>query len=897
MPLALPIADALRRGAAVVTATPRTARALQLQYAEDQRAAGHAVWLTPAILDWESWLRDLWHDVAFSTPDAPMLLSPLQERMLWTRYQRSSASLVLWPDALATLAMEAWSLLSAYRAHTARRQSWEPTDAERFRNWAQDFDRECAARGWLSAAQLESRLADSPAGSLRLPAEVLLVGFDRITPAQKDLLSALRVQGAAVSECALPARDSLRRWIAASDPGEEIAACAAWARGILDGQPTARIAVLVPRAAEKRGEIDRAFRRALLPGDDIRNPAPLLPFEFALGQPLADVPCIRAALLLLRWTAEPLADEEVSWLLLSGFVAHTVTNHLTVARNDAARRGAGSLLPRCSLQGFCDTLEHVPALHALRDDLATLLQFVDANALFRQPRPPSACAELVQLLLDRISWPGERSADSVQFQALQRWQRLLDDCSLLDFDGSVWSFADFVALLERQARDTIFAPESHNAPIQIMSPLESSGQQFDAVWFMSTDDSAWPLRGRPHPLLPPAIQRQFSMPHSSPEADWNLAHAVTARLLGSAPQLVFSYALRKQDAELRPSPLISALFPRHTVAEPARGFRPVPLPASTPLEPLPDDSLPLPWPRDRAAGGADVLRSQAACPFQAFAMRRLAAEPLEERGWGFTAAERGVLLHKVLERVYSQRFRSREDIAAATATNRLGAILDPHIDAVLGELVPAGPSSAWQDAYIAAEKRRLRARLAEWLACEAKRQPFDVEACERSLRDVRLGDLRLHLRADRIDRVSDGTRLLIDYKTGSISPAAWRGDRPDEPQLPLYAVCGNVENLGGVVLARIRAGNTGFDGRVRNARAQLQADINPRSALVTDPYSDAMRDAWARALAALAEEFLRGECSVSPREPEVCTHCPLPALCRKAELSLSSSADAEEPDA
>ncbi len=894
--LVLPIADALRRGAAVITATPRTARALQLQYAEDQRTAGQAVWPTPAILDWDSWLRDLWRDVAFSNPDAPMLLSPLQERILWMRHQRSDANLVLWPDSLAALAMEAWSLLSAYRAHPARRHSWDQADAERFRNWAQDFDRECSVRGWLSAAQLESRLADAPSGVMRLPPELLLIGFDRVTPAQKQFLAALRAQGVAVSEYAPPARDSQRRWIAASDPREEIAACAEWARNLLGNQPGARIAIVVPRVAESRGEVDRAFRRALLPGDDIRAPAPPLPFEFALGHPLADVPCIRAALLLLRWIVEPLPEEEIAWLLLSGFIAATVTNHLTVARNDAVRRSAGSLLPRCSLQGFHDALQHVPSLHNLRDDLGALLQFVDANALIRQARQPSACTEFVHLLLDRILWPGERPADSVQFQALQRWHRLLDDCALLDFDGSLVAFAEFVSLLERQARDTVFAPESHNAPIQIMSPLESSGQHFDAIWFMGADDSAWPLRGRPHPLLPPAIQRQFSMPHSSPDADWNLAHAVTARLLASAPQLVFSYARHKQDAELRPSPLVAALFPRQTVPEPARNLRPSPSPAVSALEPLPDDSTPMPWPRERAAGGADVLRSQAACPFQAFATRRLAAEPLDDCNWGFTSAERGIILHKVLERLYSQHFRSREDIVTVTATNRLPAILNPHIDAVLGELAPAGPSSAWQDAYLAAEKRRLRARLAEWLACEAKRQPFTVEACEQGLHNVHVGDLRLHLRADRIDRLPDGTRLLIDYKTGAISPAAWRGDRPDEPQLPLYAAYGNVGNLGGVLLARIRAGETGFDGRVRDARAQLQPDISARKALVTDPYTDAMRDEWARSLAALAREFLRGESSVSPREPEVCTHCPLPALCRKAELSLSSSAD-EELDA
>ncbi len=478
---------------------------------------------------------------------------------------------------------------------------------------------------------------------------------------------------------------------------------------------------------------------------------------------------------------------------------------------------------------------------------------------------------------------------------------------------ALWT--DFLRVLDSAARDTIFAPESHDAPIQIMGPFESSGQQFDAVWFLSTNEATWPQRGRFHPLLPSAVQRQFDMPHTTPTDDWNLAATVTARLLASAPTIVFSYAQRDKEAELRPSPLIAGLFPLHDKADPAA------VPASEP-EPLPTEFIPdggaLLWPVEQNAGGASVLKAQAACPFQAFARRRLGAEPLDTAEKGLTPADKGRILHEVLQSLFGgaaatdirelpalPTLHTRDDIVIATDTNRLPAMLDAHIDRVFQLHFDAASDDGWQQACLAAEKRRLQARLAEWLACEARRQPFTVEACEQRLPDVHIGDLRLNLRADRIDRLPDGTRLLVDYKTGRISPAAWKGDRPDEPQLPLYAAYGNVDHLSGVLFAKIRAGNTGkkrntgFEGRVSDAHAQLSADFGDKEVIVTDPYSEAMRDGWARALRNLALEFLHGIATVTPREPQVCNYCALPALCRKAELDLVTAVedDAEAGDA
>jgi probable DNA repair protein len=894
VPLARPIADALARGATVVAANPRAARVLELRYAEDQRVAGHSIWPSPAIRDWDSWLRDLWGDHAFSSPNAPLLLTPLQERTVWTRIQRNDNAPVASPESMAALAAEAWSLLSAYNAHSACRSSWQETDAEHFRLWAAEFDRTCSRHNWVSTSQLESVLTPL-IENLTLPPEILFTGFDRITPAQEAFLAALQSR-ATINTFTPDPHEPARQWIAASDQREEIAAAADWARGLLLENPAARIAIIVPGIASARGEIDRAFRRILMPAtEDITQPSSLLPWEFSLGQPLAGVPAIRAALLLLRWIAHPLHEEEISWLMLSGFVADTVTNHLALASNDARQRRYGLLSPERSLAAFRESLLKFPVLVSLQNHLYEYARAIEAYRILTTAHQPSAWTELVHLLLARIDWPGQRPADSSQFQALQRWQRLLDELALLDFDGAHYSYADFLKILERHALESIFAPQSHDAPIQIMGPLASSGQQLDAIWFMKTDDAAWPARGRFHPLLPASTQRKFQMPHATPEDDWNIAHKVTSRLLNSAPQIVFSYAQRDKDTELRPSPLIAILFAPEAKPQPASTPRPTP--TDPDLEEITDESGTLPWPQEQNAGGAHVLKHQAACPFQAFAAIRLRAQPLDETEWGISPSERGKLLHNVMQRLLSPTapapFRTRDDIVTAIATKQLPAILDAHIDAAITAQYRSTPHDPWQQACLAAEKRRLKTRIEAWLTLEAERQPFTVEACEQSLPDVRVGDLRLKLRADRIDLLADNTRLLLDYKTGQISTTSWQGDRPNDPQLPLYAAYGNVENVSGILFARIRAGKIAFEGSIRDAQTQLSATIGAKKALVTDPYSDAKRDQWAQTLEKLSEEFLNGEAAVAP-QAHACDHCHFHSLCRITELNLVTPVEEEE---
>lgn len=879
---------ALANGSVIVTANARSARALAFLYAEEQRAKNIEMWPSPQIFDWESWLSSLWQQVSTSDPDAPLLLTPWQERTLWKMVQQADAALVVSTDGIAAMAQSAYALLSDYRRHGERNTTWLETDAEHFRQWAKTFDQRCRERNWTSRSELASLLSRAVrAGNIALPKQILLIGFDRFTPAQQILLQSLREAGLIAEDSpAAPPETKSRMRIVADDLHQEMTACAWWCRKKIEGNGSIRIGVIAPDVSEIRAETERVFRSVLMPESlDLTIDSAPMPFEFSLGVPLATVPVIRAALLLLRWTSSPLTEEQISWLLLSGFLHQHSTETATLARFDFKQRASGALSPEATLKIFLSN--RVPAPFAAR-----------AKQVLEAAKPGSGTysqwADLTETLLQIAAWPGYSTPDSIQFQAMQRWSRLLDEVALLDFAGRSVTLAAFVQALEKQAQETIFTPESYHAPIQILGALESSGQTFDAMWFLDADDSHWPLSGKPHPLLPKWLQRSAGMPHSTTGIDAELARVVTQRLAESAPECVFSYARQNKEGELRASPLLGPLFPHETGVVSATALlseQPRNEQAGA-VETLQLSSRIVAWPVENSAGGSEVLKRQAACPFQSFASRRLQARPLLRTEWGLDARQRGNLLHEVLENVWSPqtpeiwRMTTLDDLKRVVSNQRLDEALRFHIENVFRKYMEEHANDPWMLAYLESEQLRLLTRLREWMLYEAKRQPFQVIEREVRLQDVSVGELKLNLRADRVDTLADGSHLLIDYKTGDVSVSQWQGSHPDEPQLPLYAAYGNIAEISGLLFARIRAGETEFVGRVARAEQNLFNDASSLRILTNQPYDATMRDQWENALLQLADEFLLGEASVDPKHrTKTCQYCDFPGLCRIAEAS------------
>jgi probable DNA repair protein len=870
----------LRGGGLAVAASDRAARAMVAAFDQARRAEGLGDWAAPNVRSWKSFVRDAWNErrLNASGGDECLLLNPTQERALWVEIagaDRHLATLLEGPRyRIAALAMEAHELICAYAPQYLRekaRGGWQQ-DAAAFGGWLKGFDEACRAGRLVSESRLALEAIAALEGNPAARPPLLLVGFDRVQPTQRELLDAWGAwREAAAGEAA-----GRIRFFEAPDQQAELAACALWFNRRLAANPGARLLVVTQEANERRGEMERAFLKYA--GGEVAGSAFTPLFEFSLGIPLGKVGLARAATLTLRWLSEPLREHEIDWLISAG---HTAAD----SRETAALEGAMRKLRRKGLERMQWSLTAFLGQRAIRNLLpsawAERMREAQSRLLAAKDRAqsPPDWAKLVGLLLETVGWPGGRTLTSAQHQAAGRWGQAVEAAGSLGFDGRRIGWAEFLSALARCVDETLFAPESREAPIQIAGPAESAGLTADGVWFLGAGEEAWPGGGAANPLLPSEMQRQAGMPHASAQLDWELARTMTVRLLAAAPEVNFSYARQAKWAEARPARLIAQL---------AGAPQPLPLELQAPGAEQPrtivfEDFSRIPFAQGKAEGGSSVLTSQSQCPFKAFATARLGAQGWRPAEAGLTAAERGKLLHAVLHTFWGgppQGIRTHAELLALPDREGFVGRL---VHRVLREEIRSGLRERMPRRYLELEERRLTRLVNEWLDFEAERVGFEVAETE-AKRTETIAGLTLDLRLDRVDRLIDGSLLVIDYKSGAVSPKSWDLPRPDDVQLPLYAGFALDGDLGGLVFAKVRAGDQSFAGRVGDAKATLLANLSAGTSLARNPLTVEQLMDWRDCIRQLSKDFLSGKAEVDPREyPKTCERCGLETLCRIQE--------------
>ena len=879
----------LRSGHRVVAASDRAARAVLAAYHRQRRAEGSAAWPSPDVLSWQSFARQEWERRKLS--DGRLILNTAQEQALWAGIIRASgpksglvAGLLPGPQRrLARLCMEAHALLSAYAPHLLERKArrgWAQ-DAAVFSEWLEEFDAECRAKKLVSmeriAGELTALLGDAPETHPESRPALILTGFDRLTPAQEKLFAAW---GQWSQPATRERANDIQSYVAA-DQGAELVACARWCRTQLDANPAARLLVVTQDARERRGEIERAFLR-----EDVSA-------EWTLGVPLGTVGIVRAAALLLQWLDGSLAENQIDWLFAAPYAGIAQERTALQAFHRGIRR-RGLQRPRWTLEAFLSQRPGaaLPETWALRMKSAWERLRTEA----RRPRKPLEWAEFVPELLRETGWPGDEGRTSGEFQAMRRWEQSLEICGSLGFDGRKMAWREFLSELEQTLETTLFAAESEDAPVLIAGPAESAGIRADGVWFLGADEDSWPGRGALNPLLPFEVQRSAKMPHATAQQDRELAQTITERLLRSATVARFSFAHLKDGVEGRDSRLIATIAGEAEIM-PLKLTERVQSQART-IRFVDAQQIPLLTAEAAAAGGAEVITAQSLCAFQAFARERLDAERWDAAEAGLTAQLRGNLLHEVLHRAWGGAetggIRTPKELKALPD---LAAFVAEHVRAGMRVKLPAGTGERMPLRYLELEERRLTRLVTEWLRYEATRQEFAVEGTELK-KAVTIAGLTLEVRLDRVDRLNDDSLLVIDYKTGNVSPKEWDLPRPEDTQLPLYAgfALPKGRDAGGLVFAKVRTGTKDmcFVGSLRDAKGTLDAALTGRSTLVKNPLTTEQLEAWRTTIEELAQDFLTGRADVDPRElPKTCERCGRQALCRVHETAAYMG-DAEE---
>jgi RecB family exonuclease len=287
------------------------------------------------------------------------------------------------------------------------------------------------------------------------------------------------------------------------------------------------------------------------------------------------------------------------------------------------------------------------------------------------------------------------------------------------------------------------------------------------------------------------------------------------------------------------------------------------------LEQLTDEIAPA-FAAGERTHGVSTLRAQSRCAFRGFAETRLGTDRLERPTPGFNDRERGELIHHALEHIWSRLGNSNALLSMSPDAQT--SLLDEGVARALAKVCRVrDPGARWR----LRERRRMGNVLGTWLDTERQRAPFEVEQLEHGTQTARHGGLEFAVRIDRIDRLADGSRILVDYKTGRASPD-WRGERPDNPQLPIYALLRR-EALVAVAYGHVNAADCSFV-----AESERRAIFGPRSgitALEGMTSLAALIDVWSLRIEKLAADFAAGRAAVAPTL-SACRTCRLHGLCR-----------------
>jgi len=873
------LAEGVQGGVTVVTPNRRLALALAGDFDDAQYGRSLNVWESADILSFTAFVARAYEDALYAERGAefPLLLTPAQEQALWESVIRASeagAGLLAVPET-ARLAGEAWQLAHAWQLLPRLGDFPVNEDDKAFQAWMRRYERILQRDGLTDSARLPD-LAAAMFGRAGITTPRLLVcyGFDIVSLQQQALFAALRSAGCDVAIARPDARRADAKRVACADGHDEIKRAAAWARSRIEANGNARIAVVVPEFARQRAEIVRVFSATMAP--DYALPGAthgVQPFNLSLGAALTSHPLVNAALLVLELAGREMEFERASRLIRSPFLGGSETEMACRARLDAALRERAEPVV---------TLEHLLALIArCGSECVVLIQRLTALSEFRKThlfgaQSPSALAKALAAALSVVGFPGERGLDSTEYQALKKWHEVVAGFAALERVVVRTGYADAVSRLRRMAADTLFQPETPDVPVQVLGVLEAAGMEFDHLWVMGLTDAVWPPAPRPNPFLPIEAQRAAGIPQGSAAASLELARRLAGEWLNCAEEVVLSYPQREDDREFKPSPLILSV-PDATVNLPEyASYRDV-VHRVREIESRVDTQGPTLDAAVELDGGTAVIKDQAACPFRAFALQRLGATSLEMPHAGLDAMERGILVHRVLAQVWSQ-LKSSSALASIGAKDLDELLAQAAEDAVASMKRDRPTALAGRFAQI--EKRRL-ARLARaWLDYEKTRGDFTVIATEEKRR-IEIGSVGFNARLDRVDELAGGERVVIDYKTSAPSAGAMLGERPDEPQLPLYLVAAEPA-AAAVAFAQVKAGDMKFAALVRDA------GLLPEVKAFADSYYGDQHSSWQEVvvawranLARIAAEFAGGVAAVDPkRYPQTCGYCDAKPFCR-----------------
>lgn len=866
----------------LLTGNKRLIPFLHNAYAQYQQLQKKRVWCTPTFFTFTGWLEALWGKQFIEQKGFSLrLLNKQQELLLWKTIIQQSTYSFLDTTPTAKNAQQAWQLLQQAQLDYQTTHFKQSNETETWQKWANHFVSFCQDHAYVDLSSVINHLILLFRKKiLKPPPRIFLLGFNEINPQYKKLLNLLEEQHCQLYYYAPVRTATKQQRLCLLDKETEHHNMALWAYQSWQlGKKN--IACVIPNLVAQRTLLLNTFTDVFSELSTTAINPPL--FNIAAGTPLLEFTLIQTAMLILN--LEPINTfRQITQLLRSPYLAGFQQEQILrtqldiILRNTVENRLSLEQLLKLSDQHAC------PLLSNLLVQLSHLIKKYTDNFLAK----PSFWSDYFAKKLEAVGWPGERLLISSEFQLLERWSELLTEFAGLDFILGNLSQTQALQQLYELMNNLLFQSKTlHEPPVQVLGLLDSAGMYFDDVWVMGLDDKTWPAAAKPNPFIPYALQRRHQLPYASSEREYYFASLLTKNLINCTENIIFSYPAQHLDQMLRPSVLIHCL--------PEIKLTDLVLPSYQELakkvmltqqwEYYTDESVAFSS-NENLSAGTQLLQSQAACPFQAYARWRLKAQFYPFPQNGLNPRERGIILHQILEKFWDEI--NDQTTLLELSPHALEKCINVAIDYCLHLFSKKYPIF-FKTHFIDIERHRLQILLKNIINLE-KQRPVFMRTQHEIKRQLTLGHLSLTLRIDRLDQLDTTHAMIIDYKTSVPNSIDWLEERCDYPQLPLYCLS-YPETVRSFAIMYLRSNKITLQGLSAEETSikQLIPLKKLKTAVRLNHWSDLLQH-WQTCLEKLAMEFQQGIADVNPKHgSNTCRHCDLQLLCRINHPQLNTT--------
>lgn len=850
------IKPALNQANTILTPTKRLASFVEHYCYKDQLGS---VFTRKSVESFQAWLNQLWQDISLQQPNPPALLDPMQQHHYWFSCLNDHAPTTLL-NQQATLQglLQAWRLVNEWSLNYQhiKRNAFNQ-DQQLLVAIMTDYDKWCQNQHCIDQQSLAPWLSQHLTQAIveQYPELVLLeFNYATLPPAYQTLLNKFQSLGGNINCYQRYNQPAQFYYCQMNNPETEIDHISNWFKQQVDNHPHGHFLWLVPELQSQRQYLLRHLKKTFGNNDY---------YTFNIGghQPLADIPVIQTAIQIIQLRQKPLERSYIEYLLTSPYVAQQsqAPSEYALLRHTIST----SLPPRISASMWQAFL-----IQQSDSTIGNLLYELDQTQL-PQSATPEQWAEYFHQMLQILGWPGTRPLDSMEYQAINHWQQVLDTlCQLNSMTCQLWSFETALEWLDYIAQQTPYQSESpDHIQIDCLEPMEAVGLQYDGVWVMNSHQLAWPQPSHMNPFLPFNIQRQYDLPHARVDREQRFYNGLIEQILALSDTVQLSYArFLANDYQCHLStlwaqhqPLLSQ--PQVIVDNDRESF-------NYQLQTLWDNEAPQVTDPQSIKGGNALLQAQAQCPFKAWASYRLYAQQEDTKGYLMSAQDKGILLHRALEHLW-QNWADQHELQQTPEPER-EQFIKTALQKASQPFIKQLPKR-----LLTAEIQRIHTILKQWLDFEAKQRAFFKIVALEHQTQINLDHLAITLKIDRIDQDANGESILIDYKSRAPSPNQWLGDRPEEPQMPLYTLSQSSTTISGLAYAEISAQSIKFKGW--STQSLPKCSKPPQS-------WDKLNQAWQTHLNHLAQQFVKGVAHIDPKRGELtCAQCHLTTFCRRLD--------------